>query len=114
MKLVQEAMEDGGEDDANTAEESEATEEGVAAGKDFSGVGLDGCDGAHAGKNHGGIQESIEPGEVFKKMVAGNADTEGREDDPEPDGGAASEACVEKASGQKGLSAVLEHFMTIY
>ena len=107
-------MENWGEDDANAAEESKAAEEGVAAGKEFSGVGLDGRDRSHAGKNHGGIQESIEPGEVFKKMVAGNADTEGREDDPEPDGGAASEACVEKASGQKGLSAVFEHFMPIY
>ena len=102
-------MENWGEDDANAAEESNAAKEGVAAGKEFSGVGLDGRDRSHAGKNHGGIQESIEPGEVFKKMVAGNADTEGREDDPESDGGAASEACVEKASGQKGLSTVFEH-----
>jgi len=107
-------VENWGEDDANAAEESKATEEGVAAGKEFSGVGLDGRDRSHAGKNHGGIQESIEPGEVFKKMVAGNADTEGREDDPESDGGAASKTRVEKAAGQQGLSAVLEHFMTIY
>ena len=107
-------MENWGEDDANAAEESKAAEEGVAAGKEFSGAGLDGCDRSHAGENHGGIQEGIEPGEFFEEMIASHADAQGREDNRESEGRAASKTRVEKAAGQEGLSAVLEHFMTIY
>ena len=114
MEFVEEAVEDRSEDDANTAEESKAAEEGVAAGKDFSGVGLDGRDGAHPGKDHGGIEEGIEPGEFFEEMIPDHADGKGSQDYAETDGGAASKTRVEKVAGQQGLSAVFEHFMPIY
>ena len=74
MEFVEEAMDDGGEKDADDGDESDTTEEGVNAGKDFAGVGFQVGRGAHAGKDHGGVAESVHPRHLFEGVIADHAD----------------------------------------
>ena len=66
MEFVQEAMEDGREDDRDAGQKCDAAEQGVTAGEDFSAGGFEFADWPHAGENHGRIYEGVDPAHVFK------------------------------------------------
>ncbi len=76
MEFVHEAVVDGGEDDADAGDEGEAAEQGVRAGEDFAGGGVERADGAHAGEDHRGVYIGVHPAHFFKVMVADHADAE--------------------------------------
>jgi hypothetical protein len=111
VEFVEEAMEDRGKDDTHAGDESKAAEKSVTTSEEFPGTGLEGSHRSHAGENHRGVQEGIEPGQIFEEMVARHAATEGTQDDGTSDGGATPKAGVKDAAWQQGLFAVLEHFL---
>ena len=109
MEPMQEPMEDRRKHQPDPAEERHTAEERVAAGENFSCGRLHFRERTHAGQNHGGVGEGINPAHVFKNMIAGHADEQGPSDYREPKRGAAGDAMIKLAAGQERLGAVFEH-----
>ena len=61
VEVVEDAVEDGGQDDAHRGEEDHAAEKGVGGGEELRGGILHRVDRAHAGQDHRGVQEGVEP-----------------------------------------------------
>ncbi len=74
MELMEEAMVNGSEDDSDARDESDTAEKGITAGENLSRRALKRVERPHAGKNHRGIRERIQPRELFKIMIAGHSD----------------------------------------
>ena len=102
-------MEDGGEEEGNGGEEDDAAEEGVEGGEEFGGVGAHGVDGAHAGEDHGGIEQGVDPRQACEMVVAEDADAECEGDDSDCDGERTQHSANEVANGEELFGAVFEH-----
>src|SRR5262249_41019184 len=74
VETVQDAMDDGREHDRGDREHRKARIERVNTGEELAGVGLGRIHGTHAGKDHRGVEEGIEPPERFEPVVARDAD----------------------------------------
>ena len=109
MEVVEEAMEDGGEEEGDGGEEDDAAEEGVEGGEEFGGVGAHGVDGAHAGEDHGGIEEGVDPREAREVMITEDADAECDGNDSDCDGERGQHSANEVANGEEFIGAVFEH-----
>lgn len=81
MKLVDKAMIDWCENNGDARDERNPAEKRIAAGEEFAGASLDRGKRAHAGKDHGGVREGVQPRELFKIMIAGHPDAKRSEDD---------------------------------
>jgi hypothetical protein len=109
MEVVEEAMEDGGEEEGDGGEEDDAAEEGVEGGEEFGGVGAHGIDGAHAGEDHGGIEEGVDPRQACEVMVTEDADAECDGNDSDCDEEGTQHAANEVANGEELIGTMFEH-----
>lgn len=109
MEVVEEAVEDGGEEEGDGGEEDDAAEEGVKGGEEFGGVGAHGVDGAHASEDHGGIEQGVDPWQVGEVMIAEDADAECEGNDSDCDGERTQHSANEVANGEEFFGAVFEH-----
>jgi hypothetical protein len=109
MEVVEEAMEDGGEEEGDGGEEDDAAEEGVEGGEEFGGVGAHGVDGAHAGEDHGGIEEGVDPRKAREVMITEDADAEGDGNDSDCDGERGQHSANEVANGEEFIGTMFEH-----
>lgn len=71
---MQEAVVNGSENDPDARDESDTAEKGITAGENFPGLGLEWVERPHAGKNHRGVCERIQPRKFFEIMIAGHSD----------------------------------------
>src|SRR3954470_14210044 len=76
MKPVQEAVEDRREDDAGGDENDQARVERVERCEYFPRRSLDRIHRTHAAEDHRGVQQRVDPGELFQKVIAENTDRE--------------------------------------
>lgn len=76
MQLMQETMNDRGEEQRGGGEEGNAAEDGVARGKKLSRVGRHRRDRSHTSQNHTRIEQGIEPGQFRDVVVAGHTKEE--------------------------------------
>ncbi len=109
VELVEEPVENRGENKTDGGNEGQAAEEGIATGEELAGTGVKGGQGAHAGENHGRVHEGVEPGEAFETVVASHADGQSAEDNERGEGGASGQAGVKGPPGQQRRFPVLEH-----
>ena len=70
---MQKAMEDRRGKDTHGGEQHHSRIERIEGSKYFSRRGLQGGDRTHAAKDHGGVEQGIQPGETFKEVVAKHA-----------------------------------------
>jgi len=75
MEFVQEPVHDRGEHHAHAGNEGHAAEQRVERGEPLPGIGKQFDDGPHAGENHGGVDQRIEPLKPSKKMMNSLANT---------------------------------------
>lgn len=108
MEFVQEAVEDGGENQTDAGQKGHTTKQRVAAGEDFSAGSLEFAHGPHARENHGGIGKGIDPLHPFQKMVSDHADDQREKHHTNSKRGAAREPVIEFALGQDRLGAMFE------
>lgn len=109
MEEVEVAMKDGGEEQGNGGKEDDAAEEGVERGKEFGRVGAHGVGGTHAGEDHGGVEQGVDPRKACEVVVTEDADAEGECDDSDCDGQRTQHAANEMANGEELFGAVFEH-----
>jgi hypothetical protein len=76
---MQQAVGDRSEHDAGDGDKDQTRKKGVGAGKQLAGGGVEVVDGSHAAKEHGCIEQGINPGHVFAHMIAHHADAEGHD-----------------------------------
>src|SRR5205085_796214 len=99
----------GRDEDARNRDEDEAAEERVEGGEDLADVVLEVADRPHSRKDHRGVQERVNPGELREVMVAEHAHAEREGDDGEREREATRDAHDEGAQRQKRLVSALEH-----
>lgn len=108
MKAVQDAVRDGGEDDASDEYDRQPAVERIEAGEQFAAFGDRSVDRAHAAQQHGGIEEGINPGEAFQPAVAGHADQQRDDDQRERNGAAVGQPDHEPLCRNHRLGVMLE------
>ena len=101
MKLVQRAVDDRREDDADDGDQREAAVKRVTAGKNFSGVGLQGSDRPHAGQDHRRVQKGIQPRHLFKAVITRHADAERQYDEQKSEAEVSGDAPVKNPARQQ-------------
>ena len=77
MKEVQKAVEDRGNEDAHGNHHDQPAVEGITAGEELAGPGVQFAHRPHAAQDHGGIDEGIQPGHALKLPIAQDADEQG-------------------------------------
>ncbi len=60
---------------SNCAQKSNPAEQGIKGSKQFGSIGFHSVDRAHAGKDHAGIIEGIDPGKISKIFISYSADS---------------------------------------
>lgn len=109
MEFVQETEDDRGHDDAYDRNERQSAEQGVKTGKQFAGVGLQGGHGSHAGQNHRGVEEGVDPGKFLQAVIANHADAQANGDDGQSQAKAAGESGQILAPGQQRCRGLFVH-----
>src|ERR1051325_8724693 len=109
MKSVEEAMEDRRENNAGGDEGDEAGIERVEGGEDLSRNRLHRIDRPHAAEDHRGVQQCVDPGKMFQKMIAENADGERTGDKAHRRARVAAQPAEKLRARQEVLGAALVH-----
>jgi hypothetical protein len=75
VEAVEDAMKDGGKNDTEEGDENEATEKGIACGKEFGGGGgeFETVNGAHTAHEHRGFDDGIGPWETADFVISEDA-----------------------------------------
>ena len=81
MELVEEAVPQRGQKDGNRADENHSAKQGVERGEQFTGDGAEFAHRPHSGQDHRGVQEGVQPGEPFAKVVSDNSQRQGNPND---------------------------------
>lgn len=92
----------GRQDDARSCDEGQPTEQRIKSGKEFAGIRLKRTEGSHAGQNHRGVCEGIDPGHVFEIVVPEHPHAQTEQDDEDADTG------VEGNPGKERLPGTVE------
>ena len=108
MHAVQDAVEDGSEEQGNGGEEGDAAVEGVGGREELGGIVREGVDRAHAPEDHRGVEESVGPGQSGEMAIAQDADQEGDGDEERGDEPVGDEPTEESGARGEGLAAMLE------
>ena len=109
VKLVQEAVIDGGENDGHQRQEDDAAEETVERGEEFAAGRLHGIHGAHAGQDHRSVQQCIDERQFAEDMIAPRAQAQRERDQHQSHQEAKQDSGIEDVSGGQGLRFVFEH-----
>src|SRR5690349_12338835 len=86
VEPVEDSVDDRREHDSRDGENGEARIEGVDAGEELARHGLRNVHRTHAGEDHRGVEECIEPAQRFGPCITAHADGERSADHDEPDG----------------------------
>ena len=73
VDLVERPLEHGRQDDARGRDQGEAAVQGVRAGEQLAAGGLERGQRAHAGEDHRGVGEGVDPAHAFEVSIAENA-----------------------------------------
>jgi hypothetical protein len=74
MKLVQNSMDNGRQDDAHDSYENQTAEECIPGSEELSPGGPNWTDWAHPAQNHRGFKERVNPGQTSQPMISRHAD----------------------------------------
>src|SRR3990172_8895371 len=78
VEMMQETMENGGYQNTHRSQKDNSRIDCIKGSKDLPCIRMHWVDRPHAAKDHGGIKQGIDPGQVFKKMVADHANPQGK------------------------------------
>ena len=70
---MQKAMKNGCDQNAHRSEQDHPGVDRIERGEKFSGHGLQWVDWPHTAEDHGSVEQGVDPGEVFEKMIAEHA-----------------------------------------
>ena len=73
MELVEEAVPQRAQKDGNRTEEGHPAEQSVEGGEQFPGDGVELTHRSHSAQDHRRVQEGVQPGKPFAKVVSDNA-----------------------------------------
>ncbi len=109
VEAVEDAVENGGQDDSEEGDQDEAAEEGVAGGEKLCRCGghFVSVDGAHSAHQHRGLQHGLIPGESSDLGVAEDSDAHGHSQNPQGHGEVEEHASEKDPLGGHGLAVVL-------
>ena len=109
VQAVKDAVENGGQDDAEEGDQNETAEEGVAGGEKLCRCGghFVSVDGAHSAHQHRGLQHGLIPGESSDLGVAEDSDAHGHSQNPQGHGEVEEHASEKDPLGGHGLAVVL-------
>ncbi|MBK8540402.1 MAG: hypothetical protein IPL60_10395 [Ardenticatenia bacterium] len=106
---MQQAVEDGDEDQAGGDEEDQAGVQGVERGEELARRGLDVVDGPHAAQEHGGVELGVDPEQAAQVVVARGAGRPGAPDAQNGEADMPQHPQQEGPAGEKRLAAMLVH-----
>lgn len=75
MKGMQKTMRDGRKKNSNYAQKGNPAEQGIKGSKQLCAIGFHDVDRTHAGEDHTGIIEGIDPGKITKILISNSAET---------------------------------------
>ena len=73
MELVEEAVHQRSQKDGHRGDENHSAEQGVERGEQFPGDGVKFAHRPHSAQDHRRVQEGVQPGKPFAKVVSDNA-----------------------------------------
>ena len=97
------------DDDPGNDHEDEAAEQGIAGSEQFACGGVQFIDGTHAAEDHRGVQNRVDPRQVFDGVIADHANSQCDGNDERGERRALDDPAEERGKGNQRLMAVFKH-----
>ena len=110
MKLMEEPVKDGCEEDSHRREEDDSGEQSIRSREDFPGICMQCVHRSHPAEYHGRIDGGVDPAESFEEMVSDYTDSEGNEDQGEGEDPVPCDSSDVFVSWKKRVTAMFEHW----
>jgi hypothetical protein len=109
VKPVQKAVDCRGKQDAQADQKNQPGKQRVKRGEYLPGGGVKGIDRPHPSEDHGGIDQSVNPWEIFKHVIPDHADRQRAEYDSRRDPGVPDHTGHKGRPCQQWFMPMLEH-----